>query len=38
VKLADGQWQTFEATWLGRFILDGYAIADEYRMTDSPEN
>jgi hypothetical protein len=34
-KLADGQWQTFEATWLGRFILDGYAIADEYRMTDS---
>ena len=35
VKLADGQWQTFEATWLGRFILDGYAIADEYRMTDS---
>jgi hypothetical protein len=33
VKLANGDWQTFEATWLGRFILDGYAIADEYRMT-----
>jgi hypothetical protein len=35
VRLANGEWQTFEATWLGRFILDGYAIADEYRMTGS---
>jgi hypothetical protein len=33
VKSADGDWQTFQATWRGRFILDGYAIADEYRMT-----
>jgi hypothetical protein len=33
VRSADGEWQTFQATWLGRFILDGYAIADEYRMT-----
>lgn len=33
VKSPDGEWQTFQATWLGRFILDGYAIADEYRMT-----
>ena len=33
LKSANGEWQTFEATWLGRFILDGYAIADEYRMT-----
>jgi hypothetical protein len=33
VRLADGAWQTFQATWIGRFILDGYAIADEYRMT-----
>ena len=33
VQLANGEWQTFQATWLGRFILDGYAIADEYRMT-----
>ena len=33
VRLANGEWQTFQATWLGRFILDGYAIADEYRMT-----
>ena len=29
----NGEWQTFEAAWLGRYILDGYAIADEYRMT-----
>jgi hypothetical protein len=34
-KPADGDWQTFEAMWFGRFILEGYAIADEYRMTDS---
>jgi hypothetical protein len=32
---ADGEGQRFAATWLGRFILDGYAIADEYRMTDA---
>lgn len=32
LKLADGEWQTFQATWIGRFILDGYAIEDEYRM------
>jgi hypothetical protein len=35
VRSATGEWQTFKATWLGRFILDGYAIADEYRMTGS---
>jgi Protein of unknown function (DUF1579) len=35
VRLANGEWQRFEATWLGRFILDGYAIADEYRMSGS---
>ncbi len=35
VKSANGEWQTFQARWLGRFILDGYAIADEYRMTGS---
>src|SRR5262249_54141208 len=33
VRSANGEWQTLYATWLGRFILDGYAIADEYRMT-----
>lgn len=35
VRLAGGEWQAFQATWLGRFILDGYAIADDYRMTDA---
>ena len=35
LKSVDGSWQTFEAAWLGRFILDGYAIADEYRMMSS---
>jgi hypothetical protein len=34
VRSANGEWQTLQATWLGRFILDGYVIADEYRMTD----
>ena len=34
-KSADGAWQTFQATWIGRYILDGFAIADEYRMTGS---
>jgi len=33
IKGADGAWQPFQATWVGRYILDGYAIADEYRMT-----
>lgn len=35
LKLANGKSQTFQGTWLGRYILDGYAIADEYRMTGS---
>jgi len=35
VRSANGEWQTLEATWLGRFILDGHAIADEYRMIGS---
>jgi hypothetical protein len=35
VRSANDEWQSFQATWLGRFILDGYAIADEYRMTNS---
>jgi hypothetical protein len=35
VRSTNGEWQRFHATWLGRFILDGYAIADEYRMTGS---
>lgn len=32
VKGEDGIWQTYRATWVGRYILDGYVIADEYRM------
>lgn len=35
LKLANGEWQILQATWVGRYILDGYAIADEYRMTGS---
>lgn len=33
VKLPDRQ-AHFRGTWLGYYILDGYAIADAYRMTD----
>ena len=32
LKLPTGEWQRFDALWEGRWILDGYAIADEYRM------
>ena len=35
VKVSDESHQTFEGTWVGRYILDGYAIADEYRMVDA---
>ena len=31
----DGTWQPFQGTWTGRFILDGYVIADEYEMVNS---
>jgi len=34
VKGEDGTWQPYQATWVGRYILDGYVIADEYRMTN----
>ena len=33
-KGKDGTWQTYHATWVGRYILDGYVIADEYRMSN----
>jgi hypothetical protein len=33
IKTSSGEWQRFEAQWHGRFILDGHAIVDEYRMT-----
>ena len=32
LKREDGSTESFEATWEGRYILDGYVIADEYRM------
>ena len=35
ILLAGGEWQKFDAAWVGRFILDGYVVADEYRMTDA---
>lgn len=35
LKTASGSWQHFQASWTGHFILDGYAIADEYRMVDA---
>ena len=34
VEGPDETWETFQATWVGRYILDGYVIADEYRMTN----
>jgi hypothetical protein len=34
LKGEDGTWRPYQATWVGRYILDGYVIADEYRMTD----
>jgi len=32
LKRADGGWDNLNAAWEGRYVLDGYAIADEYRM------
>jgi hypothetical protein len=34
VKSEKGEWREFQATWHGRYILEGHAIADEYKMTD----
>jgi hypothetical protein len=31
----DGTEQRFRAEWVGRYVLDGYAIGDEYRMFDA---
>ncbi len=31
-KSESGEGATFHGTWTGRYILDGHAIADEYRM------
>jgi hypothetical protein len=35
LKSSDGSWQIFDVRWTGRYVLDGYAIADEYHMTGS---
>ena len=34
-KSRDGSWAKSQATWVWRYILDGYVIADEYRQIDS---
>jgi hypothetical protein len=31
-KTPHGEWQTFQGTWIGRYILDARVIADEYKM------
>ena len=31
-KEQDGAWVTSQATWVCRYILDGYVIADEFRQ------
>ncbi len=33
LKRDDGSWETLQASWVGRYVLDGYAIMDEFRMT-----
>lgn len=33
LKREDGSWEPLEASWVGHYILDGYAIMDEFRMT-----
>lgn len=33
LRRENGAWEILNATWEGRYILDGYVIADEYRMT-----
>lgn len=32
LKQDSGTWENLKGTWEGRYILDGYAIADEFRM------
>jgi hypothetical protein len=36
--MPSGDWQSWKASWVGRYILDGYVIADEYRMNDASGN
>jgi len=35
VKGQDGTYTSYDATWVGRYILDGYVIADEFRQVDA---
>lgn len=35
LKVAEGKSRILRANWVGRFVLDGYAVADEFRMVDS---
>ncbi len=35
LKREDGTWENLKAAWEGRYILDGYAIGDEFRLTTS---
>ncbi len=32
VKGPDGVYKTYRAAWVGRYVLDGYVIADEFRQ------
>ena len=32
VRVVSGEWLSLQAAWEGHYILDGYVIADEYRM------
>jgi len=36
LKRDDGSWEPLEASWVGRYVLDGYAIMDEFKMTKAP--
>ncbi len=38
LKQEDGSSSQLQATWEGRYILDGYVIADEYKMFDASGN
>src|SRR5437867_4198696 len=33
LKREDGVWETLQAAWVGRYVLDGYVIIEVYRMT-----
>ena len=33
LKRDESHWETLRASWVGRYVLDGWAIADEYRMS-----